>query len=184
MPSKPSLPSHIEDTVKSIAKLHAEHYERSTFSERLMARITVLLSLPGFLAVLTVIVIAWVGGNLLSFRLYHVALDYPPFPWLEDGLTVMALYMAALILTTQRRADQLADLREQMTLELAILTEKKAAKLIELMEEFRRDSPEVRDRIDHEAREMSAHADPRAMVGAIEQSSQDLKDGSLLKKDR
>ncbi|HEY5336813.1 MAG TPA: DUF1003 domain-containing protein [Rhizomicrobium sp.] len=173
--NKPPLPSHVEETVQSIAHLHAEHYKRSTMPERIMERATGLLGQPGFLAVLTVAIAAWIGGNLLSLRLNYYALDVPPFPWLQNGLTLMALYMAALILTTQRRADQLADLREQMTLELSILTERKAAKLIELVEELRRDSPEVRDRVDHEAREMSAHADPHAMVGAIEKTNEDMK---------
>ena len=86
-----------------------------------------------------------------------------------------AVYMAVLILTTQRRADRLADMREQMTLELSIQTEKKVAKLIELLEELRRDSPAVFDRIDTEAREMSSRADPHAMAGAIEQTNESLK---------
>jgi uncharacterized membrane protein len=62
-----------------------------------------------------------------------------------------------------------------LTLEVSILTEKKAAKLIELVEELRRDSPHIRDRVDHEAREMATRADPDAIIGAIEQTNQDIK---------
>ncbi len=51
-----------------------------------------------------------------------------------------------LILTTQRRADELAQHREQLTLELAILSEQKTAKVIELLEEMRRDNPNLRNR--------------------------------------
>jgi uncharacterized membrane protein len=79
----------------------------------------------------------------------------------------MVLHMAALILTTQRRADRLARLRDQMTLQLAILSEQKAAKLIALVEELRRDSPEIRDRIDSEAQAMATHANPDAVSQAI-----------------
>ena len=57
--------------------------------------------------------------------------------------------MGILILSTQRRADQLAELREQMTLELASVTERKVAKVIELIEELRRDSPTLKNRTDH-----------------------------------
>ena len=47
--------------------------------------------------------------------------------------------MVVLILATQRREYQLAQLREQLTLELAILSEQKTAKVIQLLEESRRD---------------------------------------------
>jgi hypothetical protein len=46
-------------------------------------------------------------------------------------LTFLGLVMGILILSTQRRADQLAELREQMTLELASVTERKVAKVID-----------------------------------------------------
>ena len=52
---------------------------------------------------------------------------------------LLALYVTVLILTTQRRDDQLASYREQLTLELAILGEQKSAKIISLLEELRRD---------------------------------------------
>ena len=48
--------------------------------------------------------------------------------------------MVGLILATQRRENQLAQLREQLNLELAILSEQKTAKVIQLLEESRRDN--------------------------------------------
>jgi uncharacterized membrane protein len=61
-----------------------------------------------------------------------------------------------LILATQRREDQLAQRREQLTLELAILGEQKTAKIIQLLEESRQDNPQVHDRHDPEAEAMAA----------------------------
>ncbi len=177
MPQKiaPAEAPHVEETLQSIAHLHAEHYKHSTAAERLADRVTALLGRPRFLGIVTIAIAAWIVGNLLYLRLNHVTFDAPPFPWLEDGLTIAAVYMAVLILTTQRRADRLADMREQMTLEFSILTEKKVAKLIELLEELRLDSPEVKDRIDPEAQEMSSRADPHLVAGAIEQTNESLK---------
>ena len=93
----------------------------------------------------------------------------PHSPGWKENLTSMVLHMAALILTTQRRADRLASLREQMTLQLAILSEQKAAKVIALVEELRRDSPEIRERIDSEAQAMATHANPEAVSQAIKE---------------
>ena len=60
-------------------------------------------------------------------------------PDADDHLTVLgfalslaSLYMVLLVYATQRRDDQLAERREQLTLELALLNEQKTAKLIEL----------------------------------------------------
>jgi uncharacterized membrane protein len=78
--------------------------------------------------------------------------------------------MTILILTTQRREDELASRREQMTLELAILNEQKSAKIIALLEEFRRDDPNLPDRVDHHAAALSTAADTEAVMEAIEGS--------------
>ena len=81
----------------------------------------------------------------------------------------MALYVTLFILTTQRRDDELAGYREQLTLELAILSEQKSAKIIALLEEIRRDSPHLRNRLDEEADAMAVAADPQAVLDAIKE---------------
>ena len=85
-------------------------------------------------------VAAWIGLNLLAPQFGVAGLDPPPFTWLGLALSLVALYLMVLILTAQRRDDELAELREQLTLELALLSEQKTAKMIELLEEFRRDT--------------------------------------------
>jgi uncharacterized membrane protein len=71
---------------------------------------------------------------------------------------------------SQRRKDELSELREQLTLELAIMTEQKGAKLIALMEEMRRDNPLLANRVDTEADDMSAPADPEAVLEAFQET--------------
>ena len=72
-----------------------------------------------------------------------------------------------LILINQRREDELTGLREQLTLELAIVGEQKNAKIIQLLEELRRDNSMIRNRVDKEAEAMSIPADPQAVLDAI-----------------
>jgi uncharacterized membrane protein len=59
-------------------------------------------------------------------------LDGPPFNELEMAVSLAALFMTVLILSTQRRDDELASHRDQLTLELAILSDRKVAKVIDL----------------------------------------------------
>ena len=42
----PLLPAHIEETIRSIARLHAEHHQSTTPLQRAVDRITALLGRP------------------------------------------------------------------------------------------------------------------------------------------
>src|SRR6202012_2286274 len=90
-------------------------------------------------------------------------------PTFSDALSCIALLIAVLILASQRRADRLANLREQMTLEMVLLTTQKTSKLIDLIEELRRDSPDVRNRVDPEAIEMADMPDHETVLNAIQE---------------
>ncbi len=170
MDDTPILPAHIEDTLQAIAKLHAEHRLSAGRLQRLVERLTDWIGRPLFIAALSVTVSVWVGGNLASESLGIGSWDPAPFSWLQGGLGLLALYVTVLILTTQRREDQLAGYREQLTLELAILGEQKSAKIIALLEEMRRDSPTLRNRVDEEAAAMAVAADPQAVLDAIKEN--------------
>jgi len=160
---------------QATAQLRADHKEETSTLQHAVDRLTAVVGMPGFVVVLTLAVVAWVAVNLLIGWAGLRPPDPPPFVWLEAALEMGALYVAALILTTQRRADKLSGQREQLILELAILNDQKTSKLIELLEEVRRDSPTLADRIDHEAHAMSKPADPHSVLGAIK----DAESGTL-----
>jgi uncharacterized membrane protein len=166
----PTLPAHIEETIRSIAQHHIEHHEDATSLQRAVDRVTALLRRPMFLGVLTVIVLGWMGLNLLAAALGHRPIDPPPFPWLAGAISLVSLYMVVLILVTQGREDQLAQQRELLILELAILSEQKTAKMIQLLEEARRDNPLIHDRVDPEAEVMAQPADPQSVLAAIKET--------------
>jgi uncharacterized membrane protein len=166
----PLLPAHIEATIQSIARLHAEHHQNATPFQRAVDRITAFAGRPRFLGVLTIFVASWISLNLLAGALGYRPVDPPPFSGLASAVSLASLYMVALILGTQRRADQLAQLREQLNLELAILGEQKTAKVIQLLEESRRDNPLIRNRVDEEAEAMAQPADPKSVLKAIKET--------------
>ena len=166
----PILPAHIEDTIAAIAKLHADHRLQTGSLQRLVERLTAWIGRPNFIAGLTMVVVSWIGGNVLATIVGTKPWDEPPFAWLQGALGLLALYVTVLILTTQRREDQLAGYREQLTLELAILGEQKSAKIIALLEELRRDSPMLKNRVDEEAEAMAIAADPQAVLDAIKET--------------
>ena len=163
----PVLPPHIEDTVQAIAEVHLEHHRRATPVQRAVDRMTRFVGRPRFVGVMTAVFSLWIGLNLALHFVRRAPFDPFPFPWLETFATLLALYISVLILITQRRENELTEHREQLTLELSILSEKKSAKIIELLEELRRDLPSVRGRVDAEADEMARPSDPQAVLQAI-----------------
>ena len=167
--SKP-LPPHVESTIAAIARLHAEHHERATPFERFTEGLTARARQPKFIAWLTLAVGGWMSVNLLLIFIGYRPIDAPPFAWLEEAVSLAALYMTVLIVSTQRRDDELASHRDQLTLQLSIQADQKAAKIIGLLEELRRDHPEIHDRIDHDAQAMSTPSDPQFVSEAIKDS--------------
>jgi uncharacterized membrane protein len=158
---------HIDETISSIEKLRAEHQEKATRIQRSVDRVAKFLGRPRFIASISLVVAGWVGLNLLSAALGFGAVDPPPFPWLSEVVSLVSLYMVVLILIAQEREDQLGRQREMLILELAILSEQKIAKVIQLLEESRRDDPHIRNRRDPEAETMGQAADTRSVLDAI-----------------
>src|SRR5450432_3991952 len=168
------VPPHIAETTQAIALLHAEHHRKSTLAERIVDKATTYVGRPRFLLVLIMAAAFWMAVNLLIRLGGGSPLDPPPFVWLELTLTAAALVIAVMILTNQSRADRFANLREQMTLEATLLTEQKTRKIIELLEELRRDSPHIPDREDIEAVQMAAKVDPHEVLAAVEDVTREI----------
>ena len=153
----PILPAHLEETIGSIIlRLHAVHHRYATLLQRGVDRMTALFGRPGFIDVLTVIVVAWMSLNLLAAALGYRPIDPPPFSGLGGAVSWVSLCMVVLILATQHR--------EHLILQLALSGEQKTAKVIELLEEFRQDNPLIRNRVDQEAEDMAQLADPQRVL--------------------
>ncbi len=149
------------------SQIRTDHKKETSTLQRGVDYLTALVGWPGFVALLMGAIALWVSINL-SLPLFHIKpVDTDHFAWLQVVLATGAIFVAVLILTTQRRADQLSDHRSQLTLELVIMIDRKIAKIIELIEEQRRDNTDIVDRVDGEASDMSTPSDTDAVLRAI-----------------
>jgi len=171
--------NHVEKARHAIHLLHTAHDEAASPLDRLVERMTGALGRPAALLFIIFVVAAWVAGNLWAGSR---ALDPFPFPDLELAISALALAIAVLILASQRRADKLADARERITLELSLQSAQKVSKVIELLEEFRRDSPNVPDRTDAEADDMSAPRSNTEILANVPIPVDDIADTNLPEK--
>jgi uncharacterized membrane protein len=140
----PNVPQHVEETVATIAALHAAHDREAQALQKAVSRATRSVAQPTMLMASTVAIASWVILNLALPEFGRIALDPYPFPLLSAAVSTVALYLAVMILISQRHDDEMAKRREQLTLELAILSEQKSAKIIALLQEARRYDPHQR----------------------------------------
>jgi uncharacterized membrane protein len=155
------------DIGQATARLRADHDQETTRLQGAVDQVTARVSWPGFVMVLGAGIALWMLANLLARALGVRPIDSPPFPWLQGAITTCALLIASLILSSQRREDQLARHRSQLILEILLLNDQKISKIVELIEEVRRDNPAILNRVDDLAAAMSTPSDATAVLEAI-----------------
>ncbi len=175
MTDEPNVPPHVEESVAAIAELHRSHFQKAGPGQRWVSAATAAVARPFTLGLIAAGVIGWMGLNLFVTAEGKVAPDPYPFPFLALTVSTGGLLLAAMILIAQRHDDELATLRDQLTLELSLLGEQKTAKVIALLEEFRRSAPDVEDRRDEVAEAFAEPADPNVVLSAIEAARDDPK---------
>ncbi len=168
------LPGHIEETVRSVALLHAEHSREASLYQRSIERLIGQFSRPASVAIICGVIVCWIASNLLMTRAGLRPFDAPPFPYLEGLVSATALVMTVLILTSQRRENRIAERRAQVTLELVMVAEQKVAKVIELLEARRRGDERTEEHADPEAAAMAKPADAHAIFHAVKETHEEM----------
>lgn len=164
-----SVPDQVNANIEAIAG-HKGRAERVTIHQRGIERLTEALGRPWFFYATIAFVVGWITVNLDLPPLRLAAFDPPPFHYLHILVTLSALLMATVVLVTQNRQIRLAERHSHLDLQINLQAEGKIAKAIALIEELRRDLPNVRDRSDSEAHAMSVRTDPQIVLEALEES--------------
>ena len=158
----------VAHNIETIAHIHAEAEHRVGRHQRAIEKLTSALGRPQSLYAIATGVVLWISYNLAAPSLGLTRVDAPPFFWLQGVVSLCALLMTTVILTTQRRQARRTAQRDHLDLQVNLVAEQKIAKLISLIEELRRDLPSVRDRVDPVAQAMTEAVDTNAMVSALE----------------
>ncbi|MFB9992509.1 DUF1003 domain-containing protein [Deinococcus oregonensis] len=127
----------------------------------------ILLSRPSFILTALTLFALWILFNLRFKFTTHTPWDEPPFFWLQGLIGLLSLIVTITVLVSQARQAQLAEQRAQLQLQIVLLTEQRSAKIIGLLEELRRDLPDVRNRVDIDANLMQQASRPGAILEAL-----------------
>jgi uncharacterized membrane protein len=159
----------INQNIEAVKNFYVREEREISPSQRFVERISDYAGRPIFLGLILGFVALWVLVNVELLHSGFGAFDPPPFSFLQGLLGLGALLTATVVLSKQNRAAKLAERREHLDLKVTLLTEQKAAKLINLLEELRRDLPNVKDRHDPEAHALQEAMNPDRVLAALDE---------------
>jgi uncharacterized membrane protein len=170
-PTKPveSELDQISQNIAAVLKFYTREEEKISHWQRVLEKISGFIGQPVFLGFILLFVALWIVANTL-LRLDGMAeFDPAPYFWLQGLVGLGALLTATVVLTKQNRLAKLEEQRAHLDLKVTLLTEQKAAKLIDLLEELRRDLPNVRNRHDPEVAALQQSMNPGRVLAALDE---------------
>jgi uncharacterized membrane protein len=168
-PTQSAIPSHdpLARNTDSILAFYTREEKNITTPQRILESIGDKLGSPSGLGVVVSIIILWMFVNSMGRRFDIVVFDPPPFSWLQCFVGVGALFTTIVILVKQNRLAKMEERRAHLELHVNLLTEQKATKIINLIEELRHDLPMIKDRYDAEASAFQLPTDPESVIAAL-----------------
>jgi len=156
----------LEQTVRSLVDVQAEREHQLHPAQRSIEWLTERIGRPWFAYAVISFIVLWIAVD----RLLGHRFDSAAFPLLHLILTIVSVLLAVFILITENRQGDTADQRAKVTLQIALINEQKTAKIIELLEQQRKDSPHLPDREDKQADHMAEATDLRTAIEKLEQA--------------
>lgn len=163
----------LEKAVEDAARVRLAQLEELPRSQLGIEWLTKRIGRPWFAYAIVTFILLWIVSDLALHP--DTRFDAPAFPLLQLLLSMAALLMAALILITENRQGVIAEKRTQLILHLSIANEERAAKIVALLEQLRKDDPLIPDRHDPEARQMSEATDLQTAIDTM--NAADESDG-------
>lgn len=168
----------ISQNIEAVLEFYTLEERKISSSQRTLEKISSFIGQPVFLGIILIVIILWALSNLLLRQYGMFEFDPPPFFWLQGIVGLGALLTATIVLTKQNRLAKLAERRAHLDLKVMLLTEQKAAKLIDLLEELRRDLPNVKNRHDSEAATLQQSMSPDLVLATLNDSKSTEDAGS------
>ncbi len=175
MTGVPSGPENrpIEQAVRVLAEIRAEDIREAPTSQVGIERFIRFVWRPWLAYAGATFLIAWIGSDVVAAPVGGHAFDPGRFPWLQLVVTLFSTVMTMLILITENHQGLIAERRAQVTLQIALVSEQKIAKVIELLESLRRDDPHVPNRRDDAATRMAEATDLRVALNEMDQAQEE-----------
>jgi uncharacterized membrane protein len=155
--------------IEAILEFYTREDGKISRSQRILERVSGFIGQPVFLGIILLVVALWMLANDALRQFGGIEFDPAPYFWLQGIVGLGALLTATVVLIKQNRLAQLEEQRAHLDLKVTLLTEQKAAKIIDMLEELRRDLPNVRNRHDPEAAALQRSINPDQVLAALDE---------------
>ena len=117
---------------QAVKSIKAKANEKRSFTEIVIDRMIAVLGSHLFLFTNALVIIAWIiinSGLIPGIKPF----DKFPFPFLTTAVSLESIIVAILVLTSQIRASKVADLREEVQLQVNVLTEEEITRMMSML---------------------------------------------------
>ena len=111
--------------------IKAEHYASRSFFERLADGLTAFASSTPFLVMHAIWFVVWISWN--TGQLGLAVFDPYPFGFLTMVVSLEAIFLSIFVLMSQGRESAIAELREEVALQVNLRTEEEITKVLQLL---------------------------------------------------
>lgn len=161
------VPDPMAQHTDSILAFYTREERKITISQRMLEAISEGVGSPLGLGAIMLFVAVWVTASSFLKLTDGPAFDPPPFYWLQGLVGLGALFAAVVVLIKQNRLAKMEERRAHLELHVNLLTEQKVTKIINLLEELRRDLP-IKDRHDAEAAAFQSPTNPESILASLD----------------
>lgn len=158
----------IQTNLEKVKQFEKRQDEKRSHLQKAIEHVSVFFGSPVFLLYFLMISASWIILDLIWHFTGHPYFDEPPFPILLSIVTYIGVLITITILIRQDRLAQVEEARGHLELQVNLLAEQKTTKIIMLLEELRRDMPDVENRHDAHAMTLQTMTNPDAVLDEIE----------------
>jgi uncharacterized membrane protein len=165
-----TLPSMARENIELLAEHDQREGAKVSSLQATIERVSGVMGSSTYFVVVVGFILLWAGVNLYGVHAHWRFVDPPPFSWLQGIVSFNALLLTIAVLIRQKRMAQLAEHRAHLDLQINLLTERKVSKILQVVDELRRDLPARRRGHDQETAELALPADTEALLDAIKET--------------
>lgn len=125
-----------QTNVETIARLEEAAQKQRSRMDCFVDAITQFCGRIAFVYLHAVLFAGWIGVNTLGPK--HLRFDPYPFEFLTFSVSLEAIFLSAFILISQNRSAQLDTRRNELVLQIALLSEQENTKTLQLLDAIAR----------------------------------------------
>jgi uncharacterized membrane protein len=165
-----NLPSAAKENLELLATFHEREDAKISGVRLVIERISGFFGSPWYFAFCIAFIATWIGVNTWGAHAGWQHVDEPPFFWLQGMVSSNALLITVAVLIRQNRMARIAEHRSHLDLQINLLTEQKAAKILQIVDLLQRELTALRHS-DEKVEELSQPADANALLHAIKEKT-------------